>query len=270
LSTGEQHAALLALHHPELFELQEQLPLSPDPTPHPLASYPLWSGPPLSPISGTIAIADRLGLLSFHPKVWVPGKDIDRGNQAADGHWEPDCWYGDLLLFLTDDQGPYCVHWDVKGEHGRHDKAGPVVTPKRRKQADERAQARHSVLCSYFAEAGIRSVSVAHTEIDKPMRDNLRSIFGWLHKAPPPDRQVRTHALALLQEALERGTPPIEVFSTASKYWELSIEAFKALFYQAIWRRKLRVDLFHPVVVDRPMHPEQRDVIIEYRTWYAR
>lgn len=129
LSAGEQEAILLALYNPTLLDLHEQRPLSPQPSSHPLQSHPLMSGQVLPTLSGTLAIANKLGLLSFHPKAWVPS--TAEGADAASGFWAPSAWIGDLLLYLQDSDGPYCVHWDVKRARGITGSQGPASASRR-------------------------------------------------------------------------------------------------------------------------------------------
>jgi hypothetical protein len=267
LSPGEQEASLLALHQPALFDLHEQRELSAEPAAHPLQSHPLVSGRDLPGISGTLAIAERLGALRFHPRTWVASDEQDV--TTGEGFWAPGFWIGDLLLFLADEQGPYCVHWDVKAKHGDHGKPGPGVRD-RSGHAAARARARHEVMCAYYQEAGIRSVSVARDAIDRHASNNLRALFGWHQKPPSMTLSLQRELLDRLRVALSDGTPPIEIFSAMMKKASVSFDACKRVFYRAIWRRELRVDLFHPVLVDRPMRIEMRDVLIEYASWFAR
>lgn len=120
LSKAEQGVARLALYHPALFELREQVPFSCGPASHPMAGHPQWIGKEWPCTAGTIKIANAFGELAHHPRTWVEGEAAP--DDAAGGRWEPQEWVGDILLFLLDRDGPYCVHWDVKalrGEHGR-------------------------------------------------------------------------------------------------------------------------------------------------------
>jgi hypothetical protein len=43
-----------------------------------------------------------------------------------------------------------------------------------------------------------------------------------------------------------------------------------ALIHQGIWRRELRVDLFRPVLADKPLRREVTDVLVKYADWFAR
>jgi hypothetical protein len=47
-------------------------------------------------------------------------------------------------------------------------------------------------------------------------------------------------------------------------------EVIKAAFFSAVWRREIRIDLFRPVLVDRPLRPERVDPIVRYASWFER
>lgn len=66
LSGPEQAALILALHHPQLFELQEQRMLPMEKRPHPLTGHPRATGMSLPDMRGTIAVAEHLDLLKLH------------------------------------------------------------------------------------------------------------------------------------------------------------------------------------------------------------
>ena len=115
MSTGESGLGPLALMHPCLFELKTQVALCPKPQDHPLVGHPFARGLALPTTTGTAKAAERLGLLSQHPKTTEKLKD-------GSSQWIPVPLVHDLLLFLKDERGPYCVLWDVKRHRGDHGK----------------------------------------------------------------------------------------------------------------------------------------------------
>ncbi|MDY0748724.1 hypothetical protein SNE35_29770 [Paucibacter sp. R3-3] len=276
LSTPEQVAGLLALHHPGLFELIEQKELSPMPDLNPLEGHPRYTGPALPPVSGTIDIADRMGLLRFHPKAWqdVPVLRTDdlatTAFDTADSYCVPGYWHGDLLLYLEDEQGMYCLHWDTKAKPGDHGMPGPGYAPSRRRQAISRAQARDKVVLAYFHEANIRTVRVAGSEIDRTVTNNLRAAVAWQRRPPDMTDELQFGLMSELRAALLSETTPIEVFRRFSRDTSASMDACRRVFYRAIMSRELRLDLFRDIVVDRPMLAERRDVLAVYADWFER
>ena len=101
-SRVERSPLLIALHHPRCFEVHEQKMLSPVPCAHPLSGHPKATALNLPTLRGTIEVADALGCLNRHPKVWNPSAN----------RWAPVPFVGDILLFLEDSAGPYCVKLD--------------------------------------------------------------------------------------------------------------------------------------------------------------
>jgi hypothetical protein len=263
-SPGEQEAIFLALHNPALFELKEQRPLSPLPAPHPLQAHPLTKGRAMPSTRGTVEISMDLGLFAFHPKQWELGA-------AGEPRWRPLPWIGDLLLFLLDQDGPYCVFWDVKAKRGDHAKPGPGNGFRPRcRRTELRARARYEVQREYFKDAGIRIVELAREEIDRHAANNLRALFGWTARPVRLSAEARKRLTCSLAEAQEKGSPPIDVIEAARKRLNVPFDECKRLMYHLIWRRSLRVDLFQPVLINCPLHPESRDVLDVYRNWFMR
>jgi len=42
------------------------------------------------------------------------------------------------------------------------------------------------------------------------------------------------------------------------------------ILYAAIWSREVRVDLYRPVLPDKPLRRERSDVLVDYSHWFAR
>ena len=266
LSLPERAAGLLASYHPRLFELHEQKMLSVGPHMHPLAGHPRAIGSKLMPVQGTVDVAERLGCLSFHPKVKVPRTAGNDGSM-----WVPYPYVGDLLLYLDDERGPYCVNWTVKSTFDAFEQPPPRNEPIRNMSAAlRRAQARHDIERVYYNDAGIRTVRVAKTAIPDDLTLNLELLIGWHCKPVGMTPDQRAEVIARIQTALELGLPPIGVFSQLMARYRYAHEDLKAVFYQAIWNRQLRVDLFRPILVDRPLRAESRDVLQEFAHWFVR
>jgi hypothetical protein len=72
------------------------------------------------------------------------------------------------------------------------------------------------------------------------------------------------------QAGLVKGIAPIEtVFDLAVQY-QCHTDTLKTIYYQMIWSRKLRVDLYTPILIDRPVYPERKDVLLAYSSWFGR
>ena len=267
LSDQERNAIVLALYHPRLFQLLAQSVLSPVPVAHPLHDHPGATEPrDFPPLTGTLAVAERFGVLRLHPKEWVDDDSSEDG-----GFWTACPWLGDLRLCLMDARGPYCVNWSVKQHIGDH--ARPHDSHPRRKYSSRalaHAAARLDVEVGYYADAGIRTELIAGESMDKGALESLVHLFRWNLQPVPMSDAARTMLENQFRVGMRDGIPPIVTMSLARKHSGYSLELCKRVLYQCIWRRGLRVDLFKPVLVDRPLRPETRDVLVEYADWFRR
>jgi hypothetical protein len=62
LSEPETALLLLAIHHPQTFDVNEQRLLQPVPAPHPLSGHPVHGGLTRPRFEGTLNVAERLGM----------------------------------------------------------------------------------------------------------------------------------------------------------------------------------------------------------------
>ncbi|MCP5304962.1 MAG: hypothetical protein H6953_05920 [Chromatiaceae bacterium] len=265
LSLVEQRALWLALYHPDLIDLHEQRMLAVEPRPHPLEGHPAVTDEHLPPFQGTIAVASRLGSIRHHPFVTMRTDD-------GDSVKVPYPFIGDLLLFLVDAAGPYCVNWTIKlDSQGFHRRAGgskPVRDPE---QAEAKARIRHAIEEIYYRDAGIPTIRVVRRDIPDALEGNLRRLYSSFSTRVDLDDDARSAVIDRLQGCLLTGQPPLEAFLVLRGQLDLDIMQLKALMEQAIWNRALRVDLFEgPVFCDKPLVPERTDVLDQYATWFNR
>jgi len=263
MSTPERIAICLALYHPGLFDLQEQRILAPHSTRHPLHDYPSIFSMRLLPLPGTVDTAFELELERYLEAKWCPGPD-----ESGTPWWRGPVWIGDLLLFLVGDHGPYCVNWNVKAKVGEHDQPSSVRRFAKPARARERAKARLRIEERYYERAGIRTERFAGDEVDRDVAHNLRQLIAWGLRLPAIPSSAIEDLEGDLNLARQSGSPAIEVLNRAVRERGLHIEECRRVFYQAIFGRRLRVNLFRPVLIDRPMYPEERDVLVVYGAWF--
>ncbi|WP_455925923.1 hypothetical protein [Pseudomonas putida] len=264
LSIPERIAAQFALYHPALFDLHEQKMLSPVATGHPLLHHPIHGGLRRAKIRGTIDIYSDLGQLKAHP----------RFNEETDNDWKttPYPLIGDLLLFLCPAERPaYCVNWTVKhdDEDFLEKDRQRLKTLKTQKRDIEKAYLRHKVEELYYQEAGIRTLRVAKSTFCKNMTGNLNFLFLWqLH---PINLEV-----SLLQDFTEEliiscsaGDSAKNVIDRYLRYAPYQDDQFRGAFYRLIWNRKLRLNLFQPIVIDNPMELETKSPLDVYNNFFS-
>ena len=266
LSKSEQACVALALYHPGLFELKEQHVMARMPAEHPLLGHPRATGMKLPTTTGTIGIAERLDIISQHPKV----HEVIRSTEGTISRMVTAPWIGDLLLFLADERGPYCLSWDVKRYDGDHGKPGPLdwterTAPRRVRAAD----ARERVYVEYMRELNIRIVRTARSMMDDMLVINLIRLLV-LH-TQPIDLAPEAHMdlLCAFDEALLSGTTPSQVITTFIKFGIDRLQS-KRVLEQAIWERRIRIDLFSAWSVDFPLSPEKRDPLLVHSDWFSR
>lgn len=82
--------------------------------------------------------------------------------------------------------------------------------------------------------------------------------------------EQRSDVLERLREAIGVDKPANFFVRKIAMDCKLSIRDVIATLKQSIWRRELRVDLFRPVLMDKPLRPEVKDVFVHFAHWFAR
>jgi hypothetical protein len=265
LSLAECAAAILGLYHPDSVGLQEQRAFSRGGSPHPLHNFELASPVGLRPLKGIVDVADRLGYLEVLPKVKIKDAGATGGYR-----WVVFPFIGDLLWAMRAKDGSYyCLNWSVKDSEDafkRPLESKRFITPIGKLVSG--LLVRHELESCYYLDAGIRTVFLAADAIDPHVRSNLRQLF--LHHS-------RKLSLALIKQeelierfkiCLETGVPPVELIARLTGAGKYSVDDCRNVLFQAIWYRKLRVDLFQPIVINRPLNPETHDAIEVYADWF--
>lgn len=265
LSTAERNAALLGLYHPDVIGLQEQRMLSPEPTVHPLWTMLQAERIQLPSLKGIIDVADRLGYLNLLPRLRVPNPKAPEKPLTVVFPW-----IGDLLWAIRDPAGEiFCVNWTIKDKQADFTRPGPRRDGKLTSQTDSHAVlARHDIERTYYLDAGIRTLRIAGEEIDRHVVANLRQLFLYHRRDVGLSSDQQAEIFDKLIAAFEAEMPPGEIISHFVTRGRYSAEACRTVFYQAIWERRLRIDLFNPILINRPIHPETVDVIAHYQNWF--
>lgn len=266
LSTAERDAALLGIYHPDVVGLQEQRMLSPEPVMHPLWWYPGIDRSSLSPLNGLIDVADRLDALDVLPRISVLHPEISGERMTLIYPW---C--GDLLWAVARPNGHIdCINWTIKDKRQNFMRAGPSRYGKPRSSEPTRAiLARHEIEATYYADANIQTKQIAGEEIDLNVAANLRQLFLHHRRQLSISDDQRAEIIHKFQLAMTLGITPAEVITLFAERARYAVDQCRSVFYQAIWDRQLRVDLFQPILINRPMHPEVRDVAFVYAEWFG-
>lgn len=264
LSDAELFVALLALYHPDCWDIHEQFVLFPKAREHPLQNHPRAIGVKFKPFAGTLEVFERLEL-KRHQSLWItagPKNELQR---------VPFPYFGDLRLFMADKDGPYCVNWPVKRKFEDFRGRGPRSKPRRRNDPDDPASvARQEFERVYHEDAEIRTQPVAFDQLDTEVRLNLRNTFLDECRKIDISEAQRRDALGIAQEHIGKDVPMCVVARRMAAAVGCADQEASWLIHQAIWRRELRVDLFRPVLTTTPLRAEVRDVLDVYGTWFLR
>jgi hypothetical protein len=266
LSISERNAALLGLYHPDVIGLQEQRMLSPEPTVHPLWSMPHVDRTRLPPLKGVIDVAERLGYLNLLPHLRIPNPDAPEELLTLVFPW-----IGDLLWAIKSKSGHvFCINWTIKDQQIDFTRPGPRRDERpRQSNASHSVLARHEIEKAYYLDAGIRTLRIAGEEIDDHVVANLRHLFLYHRRKVDLSSDQKEEIYSKILSAYETGIPPGEVVSYFVLKGRYSAEECRTILYQAIWERRLRVDLFRPILINRPLLPESVDVIVHYQDWFT-
>jgi hypothetical protein len=256
LSQPEKFFTLLALYQPALIDLHEQKMLWQLGARHPLQGHPLMKGIFLSPPRGTVDIAKELGF-----KHYEIGVDLPDGRRAR----LPFPYQGDLLLYLASETGiPYAVNWTVKDVKPAFEerRASKAKTPVQQRKDRDHAQLRALLEQTYYASAGIRTVKVSLDELPISVLSNLELVFPFHQVALTLDRMLLCDFSDAVLEAFWKGMPLFHlVIAYAERWAKGDRDQFIARIYQDIWRRRLPVSFFKPILIDQPMPTDGRDLL---------
>lgn len=265
LSIPERQAALLALYHPNLIDMQEQKLLSVSARPHPLFGYPGVIGTYLPPIKGLIDVAERLGYIKYLPRLKVENpEDLSNPRMVVFPY------IGDFLLFLKRfDEKIYCVNWTVKDTEVSFKRPGPSFGKILPKYEESRTSIiRHEIEDAYYRDSGIRTVRISGDKIHPHVAANLTQLFGYHRIKLTLSQAQQDEILNKFQIALDAGVSAMEIIIMLTANGRFTSHECRTVFYQSIWERKLRVDLFRPILIDRSIAPENQDVLVEYSEWF--
>lgn len=265
LSESEEGCAIFGLYNPDCFEIHEQFVLFPTARPHPLAGHPRARGAAFKPILGTLDVAERLGVLSKHPRIRMFSASQDRRLIV------PFPLLGDLRLFMDSPGGPYCIDWPVKGKYEDFRRKGPRAKPRPLDDLeDSTTVARLELQKTYHSDADIRTHQASKDKIDLQLRLNLAALFLEESHPVPLASEHRDAAMAMARSFIGVDSPMYLVARRLAREFRIDDREAKAFICQGIWRRQLRVDLFRPVLMNKPLRPEVTDALVKYSDWFAR
>lgn len=265
LSFNETCPALLAFYNPNCFEAFDQRALSPTPRPHILQGHPRADGLKLAPFKGTLDVMERLGSLAKHPKVRA-----QIGTVQENWPWAPFPYFADLTLCLEDERGPYVVDWPIKDKEDDFKRRGPRRSRVRPDKDDPNVVNRTLLQEIYNTDAGIRTQQVVGCSIDFHVRCNLREMFLDESYRTTIHAEARPDLIHELNASVGVDIPAYITVRRLANSFKIQPREVVAIIKQGIWSRQIRVDLFQPVLMDKPLRQETEDVLSRYADWFKR
>lgn len=259
MSKPERKAATLALYHPNLIEIHEQNLLWTSAHINPLSVLDSANANKYKPYKGTVNVADRLGYIDLHPTINV---QID--NEPTSVPWP---YQGDLLLFFYEDGIYRCVNWTVKKSYSDFLKVKPA-SEKKEVAALRKARARYEIEYLYYADVDIPSLAIAGDVIPDTLSANLAKLCFYSAKDLDLNDDKKDEILSVFKAGISVGTPPAVLISRLAVEKRCSEYEARTIFYQGVWNRELRLDLFSRIFIDRPPIMEETDVIEFFENWY--
>lgn len=260
MSKAEQITAILLQYLPDIFEIHEQKLLPTWPEEHPLADYYRKLGQQVPMTRGTVAISEALGCLNRHPVIYIEGDPV------------PYNYIGDFLAFSTDDLGPFCINVSVKNnieafykKHGQILNRGSKATSRNLNEIN-----RHAIEKLLYEDWGIRTIRFAADCIDRQLTYNLTHLFKWHARPVVVGDEAKSEIIRRLKKCLEERVAPSQVSGEVCKETNVSEYTFKAIFFQSIWLRKLKPDLYRSIQFDIPLSLEKKSPLDEFSYLYRR
>ncbi|OWY28124.1 hypothetical protein CEJ42_16000 [Herbaspirillum robiniae] len=238
--------------------------LSPFPAPHPLDGHPRSKGLFLPPIKGTLDVLEREGIAQKQGRIQIrQTKDADQYTDVAIPY------IGDLLLFLEDQEGPYCLNWNIKSTAEGFEVAPRDSLRKTRGLTpSERAQLERQ----YYLDAGIRTLDLTPDKFSSQFLDNLTWIFSQLESLEENPAPFNHTLFKFFQSAFatKPSSSPNELIALAASQHSYPEPYIKRQFWGCIWTRQLSVELFEPIFNDAPLQPQAKDPLAFYDFYFRR
>lgn len=266
-SRNESYPVLLALHCPLIFELHEQKMLQFNPSAHPLSTHPNARGLELPRLRGTLALAEELKGLNHHPMVRAP-KDHPR----FPGKLFPFPYIGDLLLFLIDELGPWCVNWSIKLDLEDFKRTFQARNKFPSEKDREKAEFRHELEKHYYLDGLISTHHLAGKMIDRELRVNLKTLHHWWARGPEEPRAllVEGEMVEWYRQQIPKNRIMFDMEREGADKFHTTVHDAKWILKKGIFSRTLRVDLFRTVQDNLPLYPEIEDPFVRYGNWFSR
>jgi hypothetical protein len=264
MSEPELYAFVLASYMGKFFELHESRTMSPEPSAGFIHGCPGLTQTYAAAHCGTILAAERLGVLQFHPTIRVPDPSTSKSKVIAFP------LLSDQLFFCRDDEGIYGVNWCIKQAPEDFKKAFKSRSPVRAPKSDEAHEARLLIEEEVFRDAGIRTIHVANTDIPNHVKLNLRSIYTYKLRESSLHELLRLEFIETVNARLPLEVPLFETIRSFQGRYGGSFFDYQIDLFTAIWDKKIKCDLWRPILLDEPLRPLAKCLDAHFASWWQR
>jgi len=247
MSLTERDALLVALRYKNVIDINEQRVLHPFEGPHPLMGHPEAAGMQLKNLMGMVNAYDELGETKRYPIITVKNKNGEKVKV-------PNLMEGDLLLYLKDKAGLYCVNWTVKANEAQFDRTKLEGAPELdTKQDRQRAVVRHATEELYYKKSEIPTYRVTGDTFDPIYLANLRRCFLWRARIEDKHTQYIEKAALLLNSVLDGYDPLNELGHYFCRKNRIQDYDWKIIMHFIFWESRIPIDFTRHVLYDQPI-----------------
>ena len=99
---------------------------------------------------------------------------------------------------------------------------------------------------------------------------NLTALFSSTNTATRAGESETSYIIGKFQELVGLSITPLSILPELERRTGVDRLDCVKILYAAIWSREVRVDLYRPVLPDKPLRRERSDVLVDYSHWFAR
>ena len=129
---------------------------------------------------------------------------------------------------------------------------------------------RHKLEEEYFKDAGIPTRRISANQINRSVLNNLRRLIYHAHDQHTLDQDSVNAIEARIRAIVDKEGIVLEKIAPICEQHGCSRQEFHTILWQGIWHRRIRVNLYEPLLINQPMQRERRDVLSHYGDWFRR
>jgi hypothetical protein len=252
LSHTELKCLMLGLWLDNIIDVNEQKVLQPFESPHPLTNHPLATGLRLPKLKGMYSAYKTLGAEDLYPLVNL--------GKSHESRIIPMLFEGDILFYLKDDIGPYCVNWTVKASEEQFYKKNPdEISVLQSPEEKERVAIRHAAEDLYYDDAGIPTHRITAKNFSINFNRNLKTAYSWSLRLNSKLKELVPITKLVIENTMGSGDTGVDFGLYICKRYKVTTYEWRIILYSLIWLRKININLEKPFFIDQPLTSHKKD-----------